>query len=169
MNLITAKSLAITKMKEHGLYKKGWKFQYDNAKLRFGQCDCYNKIIRLSKYLVELNDKGEVLDTILHEIAHALTPKDADSHGSEWKRMCKKIGANPERYCPESVKIPQARYTAKCTCGKKFDSYRMPPLLSICTCQDNRKVITPLRWKDNHSNEFLTPPRRVFKNKPFMI
>ena len=34
-------------------------------------------------------------DTILHEVAHALTP--GDNHGPLWRRVCRQIGARPER------------------------------------------------------------------------
>jgi hypothetical protein len=54
----------------------------DSAVRRFGTCRYSRKLITLSRQLIELNDQARVLDTILHEIAHALAgPKTG--HGPE--------------------------------------------------------------------------------------
>ena len=55
-------------------------------KKRFGQCDRTTKTISLSKELTRINDISKVKDTILHEIAHALTK---GGHNREWKLMVK--------------------------------------------------------------------------------
>ena len=47
-------------------------FQFDNAKRRAGCCDYRRKRISLSGYFTEHNNKTEVMNTILHEVAHAL-------------------------------------------------------------------------------------------------
>jgi Zn-dependent protease with chaperone function len=62
-------------LKIHLLSKKGWVFEYDGAVRRFGRCSHRNKCISLSLKLTQLNWKKnpqQVLDVILHEIAHAL-------------------------------------------------------------------------------------------------
>lgn len=38
--------------------------------------------------------KKDVLDTILHEIAHALCD-EADEHNHKWKQTVKRLGARP--------------------------------------------------------------------------
>jgi hypothetical protein len=60
-------------MREHQLLPK-WSFQFDSAKLAFGKCNFTDRVISLSRHLVELNNEAEVRDTVLHEIAHALAP-----------------------------------------------------------------------------------------------
>jgi hypothetical protein len=72
MKLADAQTLLLEKMVEHGLVNLGWKVNWDDAKKRFGYCSVSKKVISLSRPLTEANPESEVLDTILHEIAHAL-------------------------------------------------------------------------------------------------
>ena len=57
--------------------RMGYRFKFDNAKRRFGQCSYTNKRISLSKPLSSnnLDNFFQINDTILHEIAHALSYK----------------------------------------------------------------------------------------------
>ena len=104
MELAQARKLAEDLMRLHKLLPK-WSFKFDRSKVSFGKCYYAKKQISLSQYLVELNEEDEVRDTILHEIAHALTP--GDGHGPLWKAMCVRIGANPARcYDAETVRSP---------------------------------------------------------------
>ena len=93
-------------MAEHGL--AGWTFAFDHARRRFGSCRFREKTITLSRHLTFLNNEEQVRDTILHEIAHALCPRDG--HGQAWKAMCVRIGAKPERcYQAGEVVTPPRR------------------------------------------------------------
>ena len=110
MNLYAARGLARTLMRQHGLEPDGWTFKFDHAKRRFGSCQSgrSRKWITLSRSLTLLNDEPQVRDTILHEIAHALTP--GDGHGPAWKAKCIEIGANPRRtYGDDEVISPPRR------------------------------------------------------------
>ncbi|HEY2587403.1 MAG TPA: SprT-like domain-containing protein [Tepidisphaeraceae bacterium] len=90
-------------MAQHGL--AGWSFRFDHAKRRFGSCQHRERTITLSRPLVLLNDVAEVRDTILHEIAHALTP--GDGHGPKWRAACRRVGARPVRcYSDHTVRSP---------------------------------------------------------------
>ena len=91
MNLYAARDLALALMRQHGL--NDWTFRFDHARRRFGSCQPRRKVITLSRPLAFLNAEPQVRDTVLHEIAHALTP--GDGHGSRWKRKCVEIGAEP--------------------------------------------------------------------------
>jgi predicted SprT family Zn-dependent metalloprotease len=120
MNLYEAAHLARRLMTEHGLIAAGWRFGFDHAKRRFGRCNYTRKIISLSRPLVLLNNVDEVRDTVLHEIAHALTP--GDGHGPKWRLTCARIGARPRRcYDDASVVSPPrrvARFEMGCnSCG----------------------------------------------------
>jgi hypothetical protein len=86
-------------MLKHGLEE--WSFAWDNSKsvlvyvnIRLNSGYAPTGTIGLSRLLV-VNDVIQVTDTILHEIAHALTL--GDGHGYAWKRKCIEIGAKPER------------------------------------------------------------------------
>lgn len=115
-------------LKKHGLADKGWNFAWDNARRRAGCCSYSTKTIRLSRHYVELNVAerlDDVIDTILHEIAHALTP--GKHHGPEWRAACEQVGARPERcYDAKVVSMPKGRFVAACPgCGKKFYRHRI--------------------------------------------
>jgi predicted SprT family Zn-dependent metalloprotease len=133
MNLHAAQNLARQLIKQHGL--AGWTFSFDHARRRFGSCRVKSKMITLSRTLTFLNPETEVRDTILHEIAHALTPNDG--HGQRWKRKCIEIGARPERCYAESKVVtparPTARYAIGCrTCGWWADRRRLIRRQLIC-------------------------------------
>lgn len=93
MKLEKAVRLALEKVREHHLHN--WTVAFNHSKTTAGTCDSEEKIITLSRVFIELWDKKEVEDTILHEIAHALSPSE-DHHSEEWKKTAKKIGARPE-------------------------------------------------------------------------
>jgi len=51
--------------------------------------------IKLSKYWLKILDEDQVRDTVLHEIAHALTPDHGHDH--VWQQMARKLGVSPSR------------------------------------------------------------------------
>ena len=111
MKLTNAQLKANELIKKYGL--SDYKFEFDNAVSRFGYCSNTNKIISLSKKLTELNTEQAVIDTILHEIAHALTPYQ--NHNEVWQRVCKAIGGNGERCYDDKLTItPLSKWTAHC-------------------------------------------------------
>ena len=105
-------------------YCPEYRFQFDNAKVRFGYCSWKKKIISLSKHLVLMNDEPQVIDTILHEIAHALTPKQ--NHNRVWRAKAIEIGCNGDRcYDSNVVEKPKGKYVYQCPmCKKKFYYHR---------------------------------------------
>lgn len=132
MNLHEAKELAEKLMRQHGITEQGWSFQFDNAKRRFGRCSYRSKTISLSWNLTQLNTIKEVKDTILHEIAHALCPKQGHNH--VWRRKAIEIGCNGERcYNSDKVVTVQGNYVAICVgCGKQHNKFRKPTRQSSC-------------------------------------
>lgn len=154
MNLDQAQNLANSLMQKHNL--NDWVFKFDYAKRRFGVCNYTKKTISLSKYLTELNTEEEVRDTILHEIAHALCPKDG--HGKKWRAKCQEIGAKPERlYSSEEVKGIDANFILYCpNCKfehKRFRRSRKKYYCASCCKQYNKNRVDErflLRWRVNN-------------------
>lgn len=120
-------------MKEHGLrntedWSKYWTFDFDNSKRRLGCCHWSDKKITLSRKLVELNNEDRVRNTILHEIAHALAPRN-EGHGLMWKRIAKQIGCNANRTASDSEGITLVRteksFRGTCpNCKKEVQRHR---------------------------------------------
>lgn len=75
MNLRKAEEMAQEQIKK---WCPEYRFRFDKATRRFGCCWGNLKLITLSKTLTEMNDESEVLNTILHEIAHAIA---GNNHG----------------------------------------------------------------------------------------
>lgn len=127
MDLKDAETLAILHMEQHGLIKQGWKFSWDNSLRRFGLCSYFDRMISLSRSLVELNEEARVENTILHEIAHALVGS-GHGHGRIWVRKAKEIGCNGQRCYNSEVVLPKFRgkvYVAVCsTCGNRSERSR---------------------------------------------
>jgi predicted SprT family Zn-dependent metalloprotease len=134
-----ARQLAWDLMRQHGLLAAGWTFKFDHARRRFGSCRPRSRAITLSRPLTLLNGDDQVRDTILHEIAHALTP--GDGHGPQWKAKCREIGARPQRcYTDADVSSPPrkpAPYRIGCVpCGWWVDRRRLTPRTLVCrTCR----------------------------------
>lgn len=111
-----------------------WKIRFDSARRRFGQCRHRDKVISLSRHLVLLNEEAEVRDTILHEIAHALTP--GSGHGWKWKLKAKEIGARPERcYSSSKVVTVKAPWLATCNnCSRQVERFKISNSLACGAC-----------------------------------
>ena len=89
------RNLAIALLDVHGLTLDGWKFKWNSHKRSFGVCDYMAKTIFLSTFLYDNTlEKDKFVDTIKHEVAHALTPRAG--HGRAWKIMASRIGAIPK-------------------------------------------------------------------------
>ena len=119
--------LAITeyaknKMFEHDLLHLGWTFGFNNNKRRLGVCKWHKKRLELSNFYVDQAPMSKLKNTVLHEIAHALTPYHG--HDKVWKAKAIEIGCNGERCTGFGVKIP-ARWAAKCIC-RTWKMHRRP-------------------------------------------
>ena len=121
MELSAAKQLALSLMKEHGF--GDLPFSFHRMKTALGTCYFSGGMptaIKLSEYWVPHLSEAEVRDTILHEIAHAMTPRD--HHGAAWRAAARRIGANPSRTADtvpmevqRKVRKIHSNYRAECS------------------------------------------------------
>jgi len=139
MDLEIAKIKAKLLMIEHGILQKGWKFDFSRQKFGLGLCNYRKKTIFLSRHYTEINPwEPEMKDTVLHEIAHVLTP----GHGHDWiwKMKCKEIGANPNRLATgdnleKPERNPERKYKAVCSCGKIYRMQRKGKYFNFYRCR----------------------------------
>lgn len=142
MEAAAAETLAVDLMADFGL--EGWRFVWDNARRRFGQCRHNGQEISLSLPLVKLNDQPEVEDVIRHEIAHAIAGPAA-GHGHRWRVQAVRCGARPERCFSSAVATPPRRYTVACLgCGAGGQRDRKPTRAHVCG-----RCGGPLTWTRN--------------------
>lgn len=138
MQLQTAETLCLELMKLHGLTpEKGWSFQWLNSKNVAGKCRYLGTainpkggIIFLSRFVTTHHSDEQVRDTILHEIAHGLTP--GHKHDRVWQRKAIEIGADGKRCYDVTDELLEAKksiskYIGTCPkCGHEIPTSRLP-------------------------------------------
>lgn len=123
MDLQLAENLA----KEHmaiWLPDSRWTFAWTSAFSMAGVCDWANTQIRLSREFTEVQTRVDVEDTILHEIAHALTGPMRDAHGWRWREQCRKVGARPMTCVDKNSAQPGKRWLGVCPVCKTVGDTR---------------------------------------------
>ena len=123
-------ALAESMMLEH-IEDRSWTFGFDNGRRRAGLCSYTDKKITVSKYLSLVHTIDDVKQTIIHEIAHALSgPKEG--HGKKWLATAKKLGYRNETYTGEEIAKKYAPYHGICPNGHQHYRYQKPKLLYSC-------------------------------------
>lgn len=149
MNLHDAHNLANQKMAEYGL--TDWTFRWQNRRKVCGSCYHTLKQITLSKPITAVNSEEHVLDTILHEIAHALAGPYA-GHGPIWKAQAAAIGARPVACSgPEKGTVrPEGKWVGKCaSCDEKIYAYRRPTGTHVHIACKRAGKPAQIEWREN--------------------
>jgi len=128
---------------------KLWKLTYSKiAKRRLGQCSPRAKEIDISESLLNGGNDKEVLDTLKHEIAHALDweySKNA-SHGPSWKAIARTLGLKEPKSTKKLSYSPDYKYDVICPiCGKIGGRTRL--LKGDRRC---KKCKSPVTYKKNY-------------------
>jgi predicted SprT family Zn-dependent metalloprotease len=143
------RELARDLMDEHGL--EDWALTFGRAKFQAGICLRDRKEIKLSAPLMSIWELEHSRDTILHEIAHALT---TGSHGPAWKARCRQIGADPSRTWGHKgeaqIERKPSKYVGVCPNGHETPRSRMPRAgsrYSCYTCSPSFSADYLITWK----------------------
>jgi predicted SprT family Zn-dependent metalloprotease len=101
VNIAEAQAIAEQLMAEHGLLPR-WKFHWNDNYREIGCCRWLSTrryrgpSISLSRPVIEVNDRAFLVETILHEIAHALAgPRH--KHDAIWREIARRIGCTGDR------------------------------------------------------------------------
>ncbi len=142
MDLEELRATAGREMAAHGLH--GWTFALAQTKRRLGVCKYRAKRIEIDEYHARNNPPGVVLDTLRHEIAHALAGPAA-GHGPKWKAVALRLGATP-RACDTSHEtvVRPGDWQATCpSCEKVYHRYRRPmsPGGYRCRCEARSALV----------------------------
>jgi hypothetical protein len=137
-------------MADHGLGT--WTLEWNRSKRIAGQCvhmaNGARGIIILSKAFAEVNLTPAVRETILHEIAHALTP--GHNHDYVWRRKALEIGSNGKPCVDiETENVPEAAWKAICSKHGVIAQYHRAPLRvhSCGRCGRGFNPTTILAWQ----------------------
>ena len=144
--------------KTYNMIKMGYAWKWNNNKSRFGVHklkwkntfsgrEFIVKSIELSRYMLEKSDKtlADWIDTILHEIAHAIdfAIRGESNHDWHWVKIAKMIGCNGERCGSHKVKHDY-KYTAECSCGATYKRHKLLQQIRYASCG---RCNTPIKWK----------------------
>ena len=80
--------------------------------MRVSRARARENVTDLGRVQARFEIGGEVKDTILHEIAHALAVARA-GHGPAWKTVARRIGATPKAHAEEGEEARAARRSAR--------------------------------------------------------
>ncbi len=105
MELGTAVALTLNLLNEHGLVQQGWTVKLSQGSRQLGVCYYHKRLIKLSRHHVLNGTDAEIMNTIRHEVAHALAGAKA-KHGWEWKSWAIKLGAQPKSHAKISYEMP---------------------------------------------------------------
>ena len=126
-----------------------WNISFNKRKKAFGVCDYRNKEISFSSLLIPFMSNEATTDTIIHEIAHALTK--GHNHDKVWECMCIVLGGSGKRVGDynkfengENGKIEFSennfKYTLTCPiCGYKSYLNRKPKNNHSCGKHEDKR------------------------------
>ncbi|QOP64408.1 SprT-like protease [Gordonia phage Orla] len=119
----------------HGL--TNWSIRFDHAAKRAGGCSYGGRYLTFSRKLMAVRSYEDTRMTIIHELAHALTP--GHHHDAVWRAKDIELGGRGTRCFDASEALQQiSAYVATCdACGQKFYRQRLPQRGRIhwCKCQ----------------------------------
>lgn len=129
MELNDVRRMAEELMDLHGL--DDWSFVFDRAVRRAGKCSYRDRTISLSAPLAKIHDEDEVRETVLHEIAHALTP--GEGHSAVWRRTALRIGSNGRRCIDVATPQIPGAWQGTCPAGHTVQRHRAPQRVVSCS------------------------------------
>ena len=116
-----------------------WKLTFGNRRV-FGYCSPSQKIICLNQHYAKTGDESHVIETLLHEVAHALTP--GQGHNAVWRAVAKRLGCDPKATCADSHLLPPAKYQANCpVCNQLYQRQIFPKGKYVCPKKECKKSL----------------------------
>lgn len=144
-------------LSENGLHH--WKCKVSKSKTSWGHCDYTRETIYLSKYLLEFGLHDEIIQTIYHEVAHALTPS-TEGHGADWLVKARELGyrgsVQAERVLPF-----RHRFIGHCSDGHKFCTEEIQKSFGCGLCSEE------ITWYDRNEPSDVEKFIRYFGKDEF--
>lgn len=109
-------------------YKEDVDVKFNNARVEIGFCRDYHYgiiIIKYSNRVIENNTKEQLINLIIHEVAHIKYPNHKKVFKDECKRIAKKLGIIFDDDCYGKIPLNQYNYIYECLhCGNKIGKVR---------------------------------------------
>lgn len=128
---------------------QAWRFRFDDAVAHAGQCIFTRKEITMSLQFCQKAPDSEIMDTVLHEVAHALVGPE-HHHDAVWKAAAVRIGCTGDR-CT-SFKIATPKLIVSCRqCGWHMGRNRRSRSAVCKTCREPvaYELYTPKLWAEH--------------------
>ncbi len=151
MDLERLMGIAAHELARHGLH--GWTFGLARTKRRLGVCKYKEKRIEIAEYYARNSPEASVLDTLQHEVAHALAGPAA-KHGPRWKAVAIRLGATP-RSCETSGQaiIEPGDWRATCpACERIYHRYRRPMASGVYRCRCHARSTLTFEYVGDHAH-----------------
>lgn len=152
MKLRKVEIIAREMMNDYELYD--YRFEWMRSVRTFGNCNGTKKIIKLSIPLTKYETNNErIINTILHEIAHALdyNERGYSCHDEVWRSIARNIGCTAER-CSSGSGVDKSKFMkwlVKCpSCD--FTSYRARRSRKSPACGKCCKTHNNGNYSDNY-------------------
>ncbi len=131
MKITTLNKKARDLLRQHDLSR--WRFALKtHTGSLLGGCNYNVPGIFINKFYAEHNDEEFVIDTLIHELAHALTP--GHRHDKVWRKLALDLGCNSRLDWSKIITQP-GNYQAVCpTCEVVFNKYRKPKYIQGYYC-----------------------------------
>jgi len=144
--LSVAQAMALATMARH-IDLSVWGFKFDNGKRRAGQCNYTERVISISKHLVEHHSLDEVQQVVLHEIAHAMVGSEA-GHGPIFKKQAAALGYRGNNFSGREIAASEAPWVGHCQAGHVHYRYRKPTRpLGCALCSKTFSRATQIVWQ----------------------
>jgi predicted SprT family Zn-dependent metalloprotease len=147
------RAISETKMAQH-IDLEQWQFGFDSAKRRAGLCNYTDKRITISRYLVDIHTVDETMQVVLHEVAHAMSGKQA-GHSKVWLATAKSIGYRAEKFTGKEIAEETAAWVGSCPKGHRHYRYRQPKTPMSCgVCNKGYSRANLIIWQ--HRDELIS-------------
>mgnify|MGYP006188809515 CR=1 FL=1 len=128
---------------------EGITIKFDRATARVGQYHYVKRQVSYSEAIMAHLPREDILDTITHEIAHAIAGRGT-GHSILWKRAHQRLGGSGLRAyktIPLEALISISKYRVECAVtGEAISSFdRMPKRQYFCKCHKKNVVIIQQR------------------------
>ena len=136
MNYDQATDITFELLAEHGLAVE-WAVGLNDSRSNSGTCNYTRRTIYLSRFFIDIESDESTLNTIRHEVAHALAGPRA-GHGPRWRAIFLELGGDGQtvNYLSDEAKAEfdaRAKWRGVCPVNSEHVVYRNRLTQSIRT------------------------------------